>query len=1387
MRNQFQVLLSNWSQVKEATELSAQAAGTADEKYEAYMDSIEAHLNMVTTAWEKFTQKLQQNESIKWILDAASILIERLGLITRMAATFASTNLFYKTKLGGGYSRDLLGRQKEGGASIKGTIQKGFNDVTQELKNVQSAIRGVQTTTMAQNGTNVFSVVGRNKKTINATYDETNGKWISVATGKEIKGQGNIAALNAERQRVSNQSRKKGFFHTPTKGDLAAGAFAGASSALTGMITGPTGSISGLFNGGWKVGDTSVNDIESDLTDRAITGAASGVLAGLGTAFLGPLGGMIGNILGDELGTLVKFFRHRDELERKQRVKEAKENLEALNGIKTATDGVESAINNLDTVEGVKAAKESIDKLVLELLKNSDTLKEVKEKLGIENISDIENVLLYGSEADKDTYLNTINKILNQQSIDEKLKSQEEERYQAEQNLSKTIKDNQKELKKQQKKEPEAAREIIDKVLNAVSDEDASRIAQNELKNLIQIEGVSEDTIKLFKKTASAYEKSVSTIVSLNRELWSGELQKAFYDSGLSLYSSIDVAGATVGEVVQLFADQLTLTGQSTRDINNMVTTEARTQIETFLRSNEKFASLFNTSTKTLNDTLAKNAEINKKLKDTGITYVQLRNTADQGKDALEDFANTLGMSTEELLKWTYAVDPSNMQQFANALNVSTDQLEELSNVVGNFSLAEVLYSPSEVRESFQDLSQMFQQLASTGHLTGENLEKLNSKYVTLYNQYGADHKITSVGSQNLLENIRNRLFGDANTVGSQAYLYQNSMFNELMGNQNFYNTIRELVESNKENLGLKDGDIEKVKAATTLSEIRPLIQSNDSLRNLLVETMNNMNMTNAYYEELQKALVDWQKHENETVINNLQSQIDALDNINKEREREISLIKAKDALENAKNEKKRVYRAGVGWTYETDQQAIESAQKELEELEREQDKDNLQYQIDLLQQQNTLLEDIDKNDELLALKNISKEYYDYMKDKYGETNSDLNNIIKLLDKDNTMKWNETLKRYEDNSLQQINNAYKELGEALGQASKADADLTGQKKSGGVHSSGYINAQESKISAANAVTDAIKTLTDLGVSTADIYTHMVSSTENASGGESYTNLAGTYLSSTAEKGISDKVTEGTEKEEEWYPVTGYIDMNNPLNSVSNTDLLTSWSSKGEYYAKINPNATNNSTKLIENLIQNPHRTALFYYDQNENKWKYPYANGMYTARNKFNSNREKVNSFIEGLQEGTVWAIANGVGSSKEIQYYRRGKGGDDVVTLISAETAANGTISTPHASPYLINELGTEGIVTPQGTLTALPAHTGVVPADLTKNLYKLGEVAPNLIKEMSFGQNLVGKDVYNNEDNSTNIHTLNATFNADSDFDFEQLLLQARQYLSTTKNHRT
>lgn len=81
------------------------------------------------------------------------------------------------------------------------------------------------------------------------------------------------------------------------------------------------------------------------------------------------------------------------------------------------------------------------------------------------------------------------------------------------------------------------------------------------------------------------------------------------------------------------------------------------------------------------------------------------------------------------------------------------------------------------------------------------------------------------------------------------------------------------------------------------------------------------------YEEEIYKGLRDVQ-------IQAIQEQIDALKSVNEEKQEEIDLEKAKQALENAKKQRTiRVYDSERGWIHETDREAIDTAQKEYDDL----------------------------------------------------------------------------------------------------------------------------------------------------------------------------------------------------------------------------------------------------------------------------------------------------------------------------------------------------------------------------------------------------------------------------------------------------------------------
>ena len=132
----------------------------------------------------------------------------------------------------------------------------------------------------------------------------------------------------------------------------------------------------------------------------------------------------------------------------------------------------------------------------------------------------------------------------------------------------------------------------------------------------------------------------------------------------------------------------------------------------------------------------------------------------------------------------------------------------------------------------------------------------------------------------------------------------------------------------------------------------------------------------------------------------------------------------------------------------------------------------------------------------------------------------------------------------------------------------------------------------------------------------------------------------------------------------------------------------------------------------------------------------------------------------------------------KNGRIYERSKLGYDV----NARAIGDYNYRGGHA---LINEFGTEAIVTPQGTLTSLPSHSGIVPADLTKNLFALGEIAPNLIATLRNQMPNIDKSNSTSNDNSTNIGTVYATFNADSGFDMNRFMIDLRSAAGNTRHN--
>lgn len=83
----FRALMNNWDQVTQLVDVSANSAGSATQKMEVYLDSLQAKLNEVKAAWEGFLLSLNQNDSIKGMLDFVIFLINNLPQVITLVVS----------------------------------------------------------------------------------------------------------------------------------------------------------------------------------------------------------------------------------------------------------------------------------------------------------------------------------------------------------------------------------------------------------------------------------------------------------------------------------------------------------------------------------------------------------------------------------------------------------------------------------------------------------------------------------------------------------------------------------------------------------------------------------------------------------------------------------------------------------------------------------------------------------------------------------------------------------------------------------------------------------------------------------------------------------------------------------------------------------------------------------------------------------------------------------------------------------------------------------------------------------------------------------------------------------------------------------------------------
>lgn len=115
-RNQekFKVLMEGYQTAAEYADIAANSTGNAAEKYEAYMDGIEAYINQLTATFEKFSQTALNSDMVKEGVDFLTNILNLLQQITAWSGNAGLGALTPLFGLGGG----ILG------ASGKGRLQQ---------------------------------------------------------------------------------------------------------------------------------------------------------------------------------------------------------------------------------------------------------------------------------------------------------------------------------------------------------------------------------------------------------------------------------------------------------------------------------------------------------------------------------------------------------------------------------------------------------------------------------------------------------------------------------------------------------------------------------------------------------------------------------------------------------------------------------------------------------------------------------------------------------------------------------------------------------------------------------------------------------------------------------------------------------------------------------------------------------------------------------------------------------------------------------------------------------------------------------------------------------------------------------------------------------------
>lgn len=345
-RESFNILMQQWDRVKELTEESANAAGTADKKYTAYMDSMEAATKRLQNAWEGLTQSLETSPVMKLFTNLAAGVAENalsgFGWLKQLLPMLLVAQ-----------SANIVGSFADGGAvgGFKGLLRSipligDFTKRNEDIKNIAKDVHaikeetaGVSAPAKREGGLRGFlkGAFGRGDIVI----DPETGKSVSYKDAAKYRTRYRISKLFGTSAGVYDEDLEKAS-KILAKRQLTSAAFGAGTAFLTQLGTtkeigtGVGGWIGKLFSGNYG-NEQTIEETSNTKTARVLVSTLG---AGIGGAIGGPLGATLGQAIGEGATSIVSTIVHRSELEMKQRVEDSKLIDRQLSDIKTSIDSI---------------------------------------------------------------------------------------------------------------------------------------------------------------------------------------------------------------------------------------------------------------------------------------------------------------------------------------------------------------------------------------------------------------------------------------------------------------------------------------------------------------------------------------------------------------------------------------------------------------------------------------------------------------------------------------------------------------------------------------------------------------------------------------------------------------------------------------------------------------------------------------------------------------------------------------------------------------------------------------------------------------------------------------------------------------------------------------